>query len=108
MRENRCEHTIIWLQGSNADCAAHDRFRDELVRSLRRQRDQQDHLRRERDELHSKKTEATRSLADVAPQLQALVRTTKRLQREVETLLPTFYKGRPVHLVGEINAIVAP
>ena len=57
-------------------------------------------------EVQAKQEEQERSLRGNAPKLQGLIQETRHIKTYVEEAISTLYRGRQIHIIGEINNVI--
>ncbi|POM73268.1 Hypothetical protein PHPALM_9900 [Phytophthora palmivora] len=82
-----------------------ERYLDRHVASLEMLTKHMDKCSREIHSLEDKNVDLIDSTKNVQPQINALVVTTKKLKKELETVLPPLFKGYKVNVVGEVNSL---
>ncbi|KAG7399476.1 Protein of unknown function (DUF773) [Phytophthora boehmeriae] len=82
-----------------------ERYLDRHVASLEMLTKHMDKCSREIRALEDKNIDLIDATSSVQPQINTLIGTTKTLKKELESVLPTLFKGYKVNIVGEINSL---
>lgn len=97
LRAKRLQQLVL-IQSSPA-------YVDCLVLSLQQKLDHMAKIQRAITETQARREEAVGGLAQAMPEYEAIAAATKALKAKVEASLSALYKGRPVHITGEINSL---
>jgi hypothetical protein len=100
MTDKRLNRFFLVLQSS--------KYLDRMVASLEQQDLHTKKLQAMLLDMDKKKEEMSGTIEKGAPELQRLITSTKAVQKQVEKALSTQYSGREVHIMGEINSLLAP
>ncbi|EQC29370.1 hypothetical protein SDRG_12834 [Saprolegnia diclina VS20] len=95
LREKRLQHVLL--------IKLSPRYLDRLVATLELHMTKAEKLHGAIRTLEDKNSELTDLVATSHAKVRELMASTKSLQMQLETSLPTLFKGHPVHILGELN-----
>lgn len=81
------------------------KYVDILTESLKQKLDVVDRMKARKVVLEEKIKEAREEIRSILPTIDTIIEKTKILQKQIETDISKRYKGRPVNIVGGINAL---
>ena len=85
--------------------ASSSKYVDRLVKSLEQKRSASDTMLGKIKDLEVSRVNWRETISETKPKLSGLISQTKELQGQVEASISALYKGRKVHLLGDINTM---